>query len=246
MVGVDQAQIDRILAGASTDDPEARLDTLEKELDFVKTSIKRLLIDLRERMNELDNPFTSAATYTGSQLDRQDPLAGEVDIDPVPDDTSTSNLPAPLAHLFPAEIPETPTGNLPAKPAGKLKLQKVHRLFEWVHQGCRKYGHEHMTIMIDAYQSMGYITDEASDQVRDIMRMAPETRKDVQEIGPNEFVSELYVLNRILDPDDATLDRDMIEVLMLSKRRPGEQGAGKPASRERDAGDAWIELLDRI
>ena len=36
MVGVDQAQIDRILAGASTDDPEARLDTLEKEdpIDF--------------------------------------------------------------------------------------------------------------------------------------------------------------------------------------------------------------------
>ncbi|NLA31444.1 MAG: hypothetical protein GX880_06435 [Methanomicrobiales archaeon] len=257
MVGVDQAQIDRILAGASTDDPEARLDTLEKELDFVKTSIKRLLIDLRERMNELDNPFTSAATYAGNRLDRQDLLAGEVDIDPIPDDTPTSSLPAaealpallapgPGGNLFPTEIPETPTGNLPAKPAGKLKLQKVHRLFEWVHQGCRKYGHEHMTIMIDAYQSMGYITDEASDQVRDIMRMAPETRKDVQEIGPNEFVSELYVLNRILDPDDATLDRDMIEVLMLSKRRPGEQGAGKPASRERDAGDAWIELLDRI
>ena len=59
MVGVDQAQIDKILSGASSEDPVARLDTLEKELDFGKTSIKRLLIDLRERMNELDNPFTS-------------------------------------------------------------------------------------------------------------------------------------------------------------------------------------------
>ncbi|NLM29553.1 MAG: hypothetical protein GX216_03850 [Methanomicrobiales archaeon] len=260
MVGVDQAQIDKILAGVSTDDPEARLDALERELDFVKTSIKRLLIDLRERMNELDNPFTSAATYTGSRLDH-DLLTGETDTDHAPDDAPMSSLPdtealqalpapGPDRSLFPAEIPEIPTDNLPAippaKPAGKLKLQKVHRLFEWVHQGCRKYGHEHMTIMIDAYQSMGYITDEVSDQVRDIMRMAPRTRKDVQEIGPNEFVSELYVLNRILDPDDATLDRDMIEVLMLSKRRPDEQGTGKPASRERDAGDAWIELLDRI
>ena len=264
MVVVDQAQIDKILAGASSDDPEARLDTLEKELDFVKTSIKRLLIDLRERMNELDNPFTNAAAYAGGRFERPDLTVETEDEESAPDDAlSTDSLEeteepqGPLAgsldgSLFPADIataclPTDGTLTLPqAKPTGKLKLQKVHRLFEWVHQGCRKYGHEHMTIMIDAYRSMGYITDEVSDQVRDIMRMAPETRRDIQDIGPNEFVSELYVLNRILDPDDATLDRDMIEVLMLAHRRPGEQGAGKPSSHERDASDTWIELLDRI
>jgi len=75
MVGVDQAQIDKILSGASSEDPEARLETLEKELDFVKTSIKRLLIDLRERMNELDNPFTSAAaSYAGNRFEPPDPV----------------------------------------------------------------------------------------------------------------------------------------------------------------------------
>jgi hypothetical protein len=95
--------------------------------------------------------------------------------------------------------------------------------------------------MIDAYRSMGYITDDVAEQIREIMRMAPENRGEVADIGPNEFVSELYVLNRILDPDDATLDRDLIEVLMLARRRPGEQGTPS-----RDNGDAWIELLDRI
>jgi hypothetical protein len=88
---------------------------------------------------------------------------------------------------------------------------------------------------------MGYITADAADQIREIMRMAPETRRDVADIGPNEFVSELYVLNRILDPEDATLDRDMIEVLMLARRR-----AGEPDAPSRDAGDTWIEFLDRI
>ncbi|WP_224732798.1 hypothetical protein [Methanoculleus thermophilus] len=101
-----------------------------------------------------------------------------------------------------------------------------------------------MSIMIDAYRSMGYINEDISDQIREIMRMVPETRRDVQEIGPNEFVSELYVLNRILDPEDATLDRDMIEV-MLSHRRQEESGSGT-SSRERDVGDTWIDLLDRI
>jgi len=278
MVGVDQAQIDKILAGASSDDPEARLDTLEKELDFVKTSIKRLLIDLRERMNELDNPFTCAAPFGGSRLPppalpagiEDDDLPGldmlppgpskETDDLPFPGfQKKTDDLPFPGpskraddlsfaaglgdAGLFPPETrPAPPAGITPdTKSPGKLKLQKVHRLFAWVHQGCSKYGHEHMTIMIDAYRSMGYITDEVADQIREIMRMAPETRKDIADIGPNEFVSELYVLNRILDPEDATMDRDLIEVLMLARRRQG-----KPDAPSRDADDAWIELLDRI
>ncbi|MDV2482344.1 hypothetical protein F8E02_10095 [Methanoculleus sp. Wushi-C6] len=255
MVGVDQAQIDKILAGASSDDPEARLDALEKELDFVKTSIKRLLIDLRERMNELDNPFTSAAASygrsradlpeiasddgdAGDELPALDALSAGLDGEANPGAQGIGN------GFFPADL-GIPAGGMPAlpegKPAGKLKLQKVHRLFAWVHQGCGKYGHEHMTIMIDAYRSMGYITEDVADQIREIMRMAPETRGDVAEIGPNEFVSELYVLNRILDPEDATMDRDMIEVLMLARNRSGEQG-----SPSRDAGDTWIELLDRI
>ncbi|MDD3070911.1 MAG: hypothetical protein PHX88_06920 [Methanoculleus horonobensis] len=270
MVGVDQAQIDKILSGASTEDPEARLDTLEKELDFVKTSIKRLLIDLRERMNELDNPFTSTAMpYTGSRFmqpydatddEQPDDTTPELDalpkLDPMPVNLGT---PAPVGieglgsgELFPTDLgetraPEIRTSDLPqAKPTGKLKLQKVHRLFEWVHRGCSRYGHEHMAIMIDAYRSMGYITEGVSDQIGEIMRMAPETRRDVQEIGPNEFVSELYILNRILDPDDSTLDRDMIEVLMLSRRDGGEAGGEKLSSQEKKTGDAWIELLDRI
>jgi len=273
MVGVDQAQIDKILSGASSEDPEARLDTLEKELDFVKTSIKRLLIDLRERMNELDNPFTSTTvSYAGSEfrpravashsgdaddeMPALDPLSVSLDLKPekaVPVGLDAGLVPVDLrAACLPernstACLPESGMAALPeAKPAGKLKLQKVHQLFGWVHQGCSRYGHEHMAIMIDAYRSMGYINEEVSDQIHEIMRMAPETRGDVRDIGPNEFVSELYLLNRILDPEDATLDRDMIEVLMLSRRSPGAQDAGKTSSQERDAGDTWIELLDRI
>ncbi|MCT8337886.1 hypothetical protein FKB36_10420 [Methanoculleus sp. Afa-1] len=274
MVGVDQAQIDKILSGASSEDPEARLDTLEKELDFVKTSIKRLLIDLRERMNELDNPFTSVGvSYAGNRImpsydaaddeqpdDETPTLDAMPKLDAVPKlDGIPADLGAPAAvgieglggdlfspSLGEARPQETRTAALPqAKPAGKLKLQKVHRLFEWVHRGCSRYGHEHMAIMIDAYRSMDYISEEISDQIGEIMRMAPETRRDVQEIGPNEFVSELYILNRILDPDDSTLDRDMIEVLMLSRRDGGLDGE-KTSPQERKTGDAWIELLDRI
>ena len=39
------------------------------------------------------------------------------------------------------------------------------------------------------------------------------------EVGPDEFVSELYALNRILVPNDTSLDRDMIEVMMEERQQ---------------------------
>ena len=63
-MAVNQSQVDHIITAASEDDPEVKLQNLEREVDLIKTSIKRLLMDIRERMNELENPFTLAATGT--------------------------------------------------------------------------------------------------------------------------------------------------------------------------------------
>ena len=43
----------------------------------------------------------------------------------------------------------------------------------------------------------------------------------MHDIRADEFVSELYELNHILNPSDSTLDRDMIEVLM--EKREGQE-----------------------
>ena len=61
-MAVNQSQVDHIITAASEDDPEVKLQNLEREVDLIKTSIKRLLIDIRERMNEMENPFTIAGT----------------------------------------------------------------------------------------------------------------------------------------------------------------------------------------
>ena len=65
-MAVNQSQVDHIITAASEDDPEVKLQNLEREVDLIKTSIKRLLMDIRERMNELENPFTLAATGTAA------------------------------------------------------------------------------------------------------------------------------------------------------------------------------------
>ena len=64
-MAVNQAQVDHIITAASEDDPEVKLQNLEREVDLIKTSIKRLLMDIRERMNEMENPFTLATTSGG-------------------------------------------------------------------------------------------------------------------------------------------------------------------------------------
>ena len=56
----------------------------------------------------------------------------------------------------------------------------------------------------------------------------PANLGDEHEVGPDEFVSELYALNRILSPNDASLDRDMIEVMMEQRQQimPGKEKSG--------------------
>ena len=105
-------------------------------------------------------------------------------------------------------------------PLGKVRLQKVFRLFEWTSKNVKQYGHDRVDLMLESYRAMGYISDESAKLVRDITRLMPTTLGEIHEISADEFVSELYELNHILNPTDATLDRDMIEVLMEKRGGP--------------------------
>jgi hypothetical protein len=127
----------------------------------------------------------------------------------------------------------------------KLRLQKVYHLFGWTSKTVLKYGHDRLEMMLESYRAMGYITKEACEQVKEISRLMPASIGEAHELGADEFVSELYALNRILDPADTTLDRDMIEVLMEQKRR--RSGPMKKGSlKEKELETSWAELPDRV
>jgi hypothetical protein len=143
----------------------------------------------------------------------------------------------------------------------KFRLQKVYKLFKWTNQAVRKYGHDRLEIMVQSYRTMGYISKESCDEIREIARLMPANIGDEHEVGPDEFVSELYTLNRIIAPEDTTLDRDMIEVMMEQR---SQAAAGHPAlvparidfpvpaqkerkvQKEKDYEEDWMNLPDRI
>jgi hypothetical protein len=302
-MAVNQSQVDHIITAASEDDPEVKLQNLEREVDLIKTSIKRLLIDIRERMNEMENPFTIAGTGVPAG-----PSAAAVETDVVQKtameareaalEARESQLEAAKAKMefdkakdkYPVTPERAPPeenrqmiddhllsvmrsqAGTPQKAAfiphtqvsltsEKLHLQKVYKLFKWTQQAVKKIGHDRLEIILESYRAMGYITKESCDEIREISRLMPANLGEEHEVGPDEFVADLYALNRILSPNDTSLDRDMIEVMMeqrqtvpASSSRSGEERIDLPrvtiiekkSSMAKEKDDEWMNLPDRI
>ncbi len=321
-MAVNQSQVDHIITAASEDDPEVKLQNLEREVDLIKTSIKRLLMDIRERMNELENPFTLTAMPGGSgpNASSADTDAGDakrsaleareaaldaresqIDATKSKDEAEKTkadhpkeaekpsapvtqydaerklldeqmlaalrnqNLVPPLVNPLASQQVSQPakTAVQPAVPLNeKLRLQKVYKLFKWTHQAVKKYGHDRLEIILGSYQAMGYITKDSCDEIREISRLMPANLGEEHEVGPDEFVAELYSLNRILAPTDTSLDRDMIEVMMEHRQQDAPQkeksGEGRidvsgvsmrersSPSKSKENDDDWMNLPDRI
>jgi hypothetical protein len=317
-MAVNQSQVDHIITAASEDDPEVKLQNLEREVDLIKTSIKRLLMDIRERMNELENPFTLSATGTitsssapgqnqaieadideakksaleareaaldarESQMDatkakretekQAEPASRKTEPAAPPMNEEKHALDEQMLSMLKAQltIPQKPLPAIPVPPPPanekspvneKLRLQKVYKLFKWTNQSVKKFGHDRLEIILESYRAMGYITKESTDEIREISRLMPANLGEEHEVGPDEFVAELYALNRILAPNDTSLDRDMIEVMMEQRQnepagteRVSEEridiselsrSEKKSASRKNEKDEEWMNLPDRI
>jgi hypothetical protein len=310
-MAVNQAQVDHIISTASADDPEVKLLKLQDEVELLKTSIKRLLIDIRERMNDMENPFnagmqggatvapvigqaevasaiqgaagavqSAAGALKASQQMHDDAQAeheaqvhheslegtgvqasasstaginsakdgGTITRIPLGSGISDENMLAAIRAQFAGAPGQAVPSGKEADTLGKVRLQKVFRLFEWTNKNVKQYGHDRVDLMLESYRAMGYISDESAKLVRDITRLMPTTLGEIHEISADEFVSELYELNHILNPSDATLDRDMIEVLMEKRGSPAKTlgVAREDHSREEQKEADFIHSKDRI
>jgi hypothetical protein len=295
-MAVNQAQVDHILSSASADDPEVKMQKIQDEVDLIKVSIKRLLIDIRERMNELENPFVQAVNGTASPADAREQAAAAAretatsaretsaaavleakSVQPVVEgnaqtQASPSMMTVPQETRVPSpnaswtvetprkneEVPEYLLEAIKAQVLAKasqkpephrtgqekLRLTKVHHLFEWTSRMVKKYGHDRLDMMLQSYRAMGYLTKESCEQVKEISKLMPSGLGESHDISPDEFIQELYALNRILDPADTSLDRDMIEVLMEQRTAPGP--TRKKSSVAKESQDNWVRMPDGI
>lgn len=269
---VNQAQVDSIISSASAEDPEIQLLKLRDEVELLKTSIKRLLIDIRERMNDAENPLVQAlkgnpVDFVGQRSSGPSPMEGYIDDydeetsggdeseegarivtneseviepigQPIPEISAVSGggaasvssalsslaaekgmLDALRNQLFSQPVQQQVAEPVrPKKPREKIKIQKVYSLFEWTSGNVKRYGHDRVDLMLESYKEMGHISEDHCKQVKDIARLMAPSIGEVHEMKADEFVLALYELNRILQPEDAGLDRDMLDVL-IEKRK---------------------------
>ena len=317
-------------AKSSGEEQDARIQSLEREVDLLKTSIKRLLIDIRERMNEMENPFTIAAMpgikgngtdvksrekdaeaaknaeYEKKEADlkaREEQLKADQQKIAAPSPSPMPQYPQQLPLQYPAQLPlqyppqfpspypvqnnpmhagierhiideqlvaqfkAQATGfkgsgqNPPIVPGEKSRLQKVYKLFRWTEQAVKKYGNDRLETILQSFRTMGYITKDSYDEIKEIAKLMPASLGDDHEVGPDEFVSELYTLNRIIAPEDTSLDRDMIEVMMEQRSQmmpslmqspvprvefPTMPAKEKKPSKNPEYEEDWMNLPDRI
>lgn len=268
---VNQAQVDSIISSASAEDPEIQLLKLRDEVELLKTSIKRLLIDIRERMNDAENPLVQAlkgnpVEFVGQHSSVPTPMEGYIDdYDDEPSGEMYSNEEGSISMsgesgaIEPGGQPDlgmpagmgggaanvssalssltAEKGMLEAlrnqlfaqpsmavepvkqkRPREKVKIQKVYSLFEWTTNNVKRYGHDRVDLMLESYKEMGHISEEHCKQVKDIARLMAPSIGEVHEMKADEFVLALYELNRILQPEDPGLDRDMLDVLIEKKK----------------------------
>jgi hypothetical protein len=276
-MAMDQTQVDTI-AGAA-DDPDLKLKNLEQEVDLIKTSIKRLIIDIRERMNEFQsagdlaafpqNSVSSAETAAKeagkaaldareaalearkTQLDAAEDAGGDTEDSPdtkEPDTAVRSGTEEAPAKNKDASI--APPGSRPdlvlalkasrrSEPE-KPGLQKVFRLFSWTDKAVKKYGQDRLEILLESYRVMGHLPANSKEEILGIVRLIPEDLGTAHTISADEYVSELYSLRRILVPEDITLDRDMIAVLM-EQRRQAPPGTGRQMECEESLHESGAE-----
>ena len=277
-MAVNQAQVDSIISSASSEDPEIQLLKLRDEVELLKTSIKRLLIDIRERMNDAENPLVQAlkgnpVEFVGQHASTPTPMEGYIDdydeeptVETISESRSMNDEPeimepaaggsgpmdsggmsmgggnqmagvssalsslaaekgmleALRSQLFsePAQREQTK----PKKPREKVKIQKVYSLFEWTSGNVKRYGHDRVDLMLESYKEMGHISEGHCKQVKDIARLMAPSIGEVHEMKADEFVLALYELNRILQPEDPGLDRDMLDVLIEKRKVTAPSG----------------------
>jgi len=241
----DQAAIDEILASAEADTPESRLEKLEKEVDILKGSIKKLLLDLRETLNNVENPFQNLQNLAEGALPvMQQPPVQQIQVIPAqPPEPPREEEAKKEENEEVSEVEEEAIENVEVMPEEKgdvveeqvysVKEKKTQpleeksmvkktetvkydivtlfNLMEWVKGMLEKYTVDSLRLMLEVFESAGYISEETREFVTKVADLITFN----EEYG--DIIWELYRLHKLINPEDTSMDSKLLN-LKLEKR----------------------------
>jgi hypothetical protein len=212
----DQSMIDKIVATAESDTIESKVANLEEEVTEIKGSIKNLLMDIRETMGVLENPFQNIqgiANISGAIINprpaddgkKEDPKKEEIKEDE-PDD---EDLEMEQVPRNPFEDMRQAVKKLPKRNDSKLiDPLSFYRTIVWSKDMVGKYDHDAIKELIEVFSLLGYIPGDIKDIILKVIEIL------AKDNNLDDAVMDLYRLYHILNPDDLSLDSKVLDYVL--------------------------------
>jgi len=230
-----------------------RVAVLENEIDMTKGTIKKLVMDIRESMNTMENPFfalqegvnvipqkveteevkkeaeTEEVKKEAPQEAEKPGVSTETEIAPVNIDETVAPAPVniPPAVQMPADVREfaqIPEEIMHEKPDERIDLPVFIKLIKWTEQMHRKLNHEQFKEMLEAFELAGYLPEK----IKKLLTSISVFNEDMS--VHNDVVIDLYRLNKILNTGDKEMDSTVLSMILNS---------------ENDEKEAWLKLMEQ-
>jgi hypothetical protein len=223
----DQSDIDKLVAEAESDTIESKVANLEEEVTEIKGSIKALLMDIRETMSVLENPFQNIqgiANISGAIISPKLPDESEIE-----DHTKKEKPKEEVEEEEEEDEEEEDLDMVLAKPVPKnslVDLKRAARLLPdipdskiidpmsfyktiiWSKDMVKKYDFETIKELVEIFYLLGYIQGDIKEIVLKLTEMLSKS-SDL-----DSAVMDLYRLYHILHPEDPSLDSKVLDYVL--------------------------------
>lgn len=201
---------DEIISEIEAEEPEQRIKKLEEEINEIKGSIKKLLLDLREQMSNIENPFRDLKGLTtlinAPAISKEEEEAEEEEAEKKEEKKEEEErreaaipLPEKKEEKKAREISEESNQRFDKFMDPFL----VSNLVDWTRDTLNKYGRRKFEDILELSQLLGYVPEENIKIIHKISHLFPDTMAGVREINTNDLVADLHKLHTIVKGDAA-------------------------------------------
>ena len=205
---------DEIITEIESEEPEQRIQALEDEIKEVKGSIKKLLLDLREQMSNIENPFRDLKGLTTLI---QAPAISKEEEEEEEEEPEEEKKAEEERKKRREERKESAAIPLPEKLPEKMGEKRgigiteeefmdpflVSNLVDWTKDMLSKYGRRRFEEILDLSQLLGYAPEKIVKIIHKISHLCPDTMVGIKEINTNDLVADLHKLHTIVKGDAA-------------------------------------------
>jgi|SRR5665647_56793 len=222
----DQSSIVKLVTDTESDTIESKIENLEKEVTVIKGSIKALLMDIRETMSVLENPFQDiqgianiSSAIVNANVESSE---GDDDEDRLHEDANrrkekakeseSDNIGLGLgdpAYKNSFEDLKQAAKKLPKTPDTKLiDPISFYKTIVWSKDMVEKYDQETIKELAEIFFKLGYI----SSDIKEVIIRTTEMLDKSNDL--DSAVMDLYRLYHILNPEDPSLDSKVLDYVL--------------------------------